>query len=342
MTESVAETVSREIHLKSRPVGMPTAENFELTTVTLPAPQAGQVVVRNLYLSVDPYMRGRMVDRKSYTPPFRLGEALTGGCVGQVVQANAGPLAVGDYVLGMQGWREYYLSDGKGLTRIDPTLAPLPAFLGIAGMPGLTAYVGLLDIGQVKAGETVFVSAAAGAVGATVCQIAKIKGCTVIGSAGADDKVAWLLNEAGVDAAFNYKKVDDLRAELAKHCPNGVDVYFDNVGGDHLEAALDRMNNYGRLVMCGMIAQYNATESTPAPRNLGLIVGKRLRMQGFIVSDHVARQPQFFADLREWIASGQLTWQETIYQGIEKTPQAFLSLFTGQNFGKMLVKVGPV
>lgn len=342
MTENAAEIISREIHLKSRPVGMPTAENFELATVTLPAPQAGQVVVRNLYLSVDPYMRGRMVDRKSYTPPFRLGEALTGGCVGQVVQANAAPLAVGDYVLGMQGWREYYLSDGKGLTRIDPTLAPLPAFLGIAGMPGLTAYVGLLDIGQAKAGETVFVSAAAGAVGATVCQIAKIKGCTVIGSAGADDKVAWLLNEAGVDAAFNYKKVDDLRAELAKHCPNGIDVYFDNVGGDHLEAALDRMNNYGRLVMCGMIAQYNATESTPAPRNLGLIVGKRLRMQGFIVSDHVDRQPQFFADLREWIASGKLIWQETIYQGIEKTPQAFLSLFTGQNFGKMLVKVGPV
>jgi len=342
MTENVAEIVSREIHLKSRPVGMPTAENFELATVTLPAPQAGQVVVRNLYLSVDPYMRGRMVDRKSYTPPFRLGEALTGGCVGQVVQANASPLAVGDYVLGMQGWREYYLSDGKGLTRIDPTLAPLPAFLGIAGMPGLTAYVGLLDIGQAKAGETVFVSAAAGAVGATVCQIAKIKGCTVIGSAGADDKVAWLLNEAGVDAAFNYKKVDDLRAELAKHCPNGIDLYFDNVGGDHLEAALDRMNNYGRLVMCGMIAQYNATEATPAPRNLGLIVGKRLRMQGFIVSDHVDRQTQLFADLREWIASGKLTWQETIYQGIEKTPQAFLSLFTGQNFGKMLVKVGPV
>lgn len=332
--------VSHEIHLKSRPIGLPSAENFTVATVTLADPSPGQVLVRNIYLSVDPYMRGRMIDRKSYSPPFRLDEALTGGCVGQVVQSNDGPFQVGDYVLGMQGWREYYLSDGKGLTRIDPTLAPIQAFLGVVGMPGMTAYVGLLDIGHPKVGETVFVSAAAGAVGAIVGQIAKRKGCRVVGSAGSDDKVAWLVNQAKFDAAFNYKKVDDLRFALANHCPNGLDVYFDNVGGDHLEAAIDRMNNFGRIVACGMIAQYNATEASPAPHNLGSIVGKRLRLQGFIVSDHYDRHPQFLADMREWIAKGHITWQETIYEGIENTPKAFISLFTGQNFGKMLVKVG--
>ncbi len=332
--------VSHEIHLKSRPIGLPTPENFAVVTVSLPQPIPGQVLVRNMYLSVDPYMRGRMIDRKSYSPPFRLDEALTGGCVGQVVQSKDGPFQVGDYVLGMQGWREYYLSDGKGLTRIDPTLAPIQAFLGVVGMPGMTAYVGLLDIGLPKAGETVFVSAAAGAVGAIVGQIAKRKGCRVVGSAGSDDKVAWLINEAKFDAAFNYKKVDDLRFTLANYCPNGLDVYFDNVGGDHLEAAIDRMNNFGRIVACGMIAQYNATEASPAPHNLGSIVGKRLRMQGFIVSDHYDRQPQFLADMREWIAKGHIIWQETIYEGIENMPKAFISLFTGQNFGKMLVKVG--
>jgi len=336
----MSQITSREIRLKSHPVGMPTADNFELATVSVASPGRGQVLVRNLYMSVDPYMRGRMIDRKSYTPPFRLGEPLSGGAVGQVVEANEGPFQVGDFVLSMLGWREQYLSDGKGLTRIDPSLLPIQAFLGVAGMPGLTAYVGLLDIGQPKPGETVFVSGAAGAVGSMVCQIARIKGCRVVASAGADDKVDWLLKEARVDAAFNYKKVNDLRVELAKHCSNGLDIYFDNVGGDHLEAALDRMNNYGRVVACGMIAQYNATEPTPAPRNLGLVVGKRIRIQGFIVSDHANRQPQFLADLREWLTTGKLTYQETIYEGLENAPKAFLSLFTGQNYGKMLVKIG--
>ncbi|MFN8492728.1 MAG: NADP-dependent oxidoreductase [Caldilineaceae bacterium] len=337
----MSQITSREIRLKSHPVGMPTGDNFELATVVIAPPERGQVLVRNLYMSVDPYMRGRMIDRKSYAPPFRLGEPLTGGAVGQVVESNAGPFQVGDFVLSMQGWREYYLSDGKGLTHIDPSLLPIQAFLGVAGMPGLTAYVGLLDIGQPKVGETVLVSGAAGAVGSMVCQIARIKGCRVVASAGADDKVDWLLKEARVDAAFNYKKVDNLRAELAKHCPNGLDVYFDNVGGEHLEAALDRMNNYGRVVACGMIAQYNATEPTPAPRNLSLIIGKRIRIQGFIISDHANRQPQFLADLREWLTTGKLTYQETIDEGLENAPKAFLSLFTGHNYGKMLVKIGP-
>lgn len=330
---------SREIHLKRRPVGLPSAEDFELVTVTLPAPGPGEVVVRNHYLSVDPYMRGRMNDRKSYTPPFPLHEALQGGAVGQVVASNGGQFNTGDYVFSGLGWREAFLSDGKGLTPIDPTIAPVQAFLGTVGMPGQTAYFGLLDIGQPKAGETVFVSAAAGAVGSIVCQIAKLKGCRVVGSVGSQAKVDWLRNKVGIDAAFNYKTVADLKTELAKHCPDGIDIYFENVGGDHLEAALTHMNQYGRIPVCGMISQYNATEATPGPNNLGLIIGKRLKLQGFIVSDYRARAGEFYADMKTWIAAGQIQWQETIVEGIEQAPHALIGLFTGENMGKMLIKL---
>ena len=249
----MSEAVSREIRLKNRPVGLPRESDFELATVPTPTPGAGEVLVRNLYMSVDPYMRGRMLDQPSYVQPFQVGQPLDGGCVGQVVQSQGGKLQVGDYVLGRKGWREYYVSDGAELTKIDPNLAPVQTYLGTLGMPGLTAYVGLLDIGRPKAGETVFVSAAAGAVGTVVCQIAKLQGCRVVGSAGAPDKVAWLREVAGVDAAFNYKDVGSLTAELGKHCPNGIDVYFENVGGAHLEAALDHMNSFGRIALCGMI-----------------------------------------------------------------------------------------
>lgn len=332
-------TTSREIRLKRRPPGLPSAEDFELATITLPEAGPGEMVVHNLYMSVDPYMRGRMVDRKSYVPPFALGETLNGGAVGQVVQSNGGPLAVGTYVLNGWGWREYFSSDGKGLTTIDPSIAPVQAFLGAVGMPGQTAYFGLLDIGQPKAGETVFVSAAAGAVGSMVCQIAKIKGCRVVGSVGSQAKVDWLRHELGVDAAFNYKEATDLKAELGKHCPNGIDIYFENVGGDHLEAALTHMNNNGRIPVCGMISQYNATESVPGPSNLGLIIGKRLKLQGYIVSDYRARAGEFYADMKEWIAADQIKWQETVVEGIENAPSAFIGLFTGDNMGKMLVKL---
>lgn len=332
-------TTSREIRLKRRPTGLPSAEDFELATITLPEPGPGEMVVHNLYMSVDPYMRGRMVDRKSYVPPFALGETLNGGAVGQVVQSNGGPLAVGTYVLNGWGWREYFSSDGKGLTTIDPSIAPVQAFLGAVGMPGQTAYFGLLDIGQPKAGETVFVSAAAGAVGSMVCQIAKIKGCRVVGSVGSQAKVDWLRDELGVDAAFNYKEATSLKAELGKHCPNGIDIYFENVGGEHLEAALTHMNNNGRIPVCGMISQYNATESVPGPSNLGLIIGKRLKLQGYIVSDYRARAGEFYADMKEWIAAGQIKWQETVVEGIENAPSAFIGLFTGDNMGKMLVKL---
>jgi NADPH-dependent curcumin reductase CurA len=331
--------LSREIHLQQRPVGLPSASDFALVTVPIPPPEAGEMVVRNLYMSVDPYMRGRMLDQPSYVQPFQLGAALDGGCVGEVVESQGGSLPVGTHVLGRKGWREYYVSDGSDLTPIDPKLAPIQAYLGTLGMPGLTAYVGLLDIGQPKAGETVFVSAAAGAVGTVVCQIAKIHGCRVVASAGSAAKVAWLHEVARVDAAFNYKEVDSLVSALGRHCPQGVDVYFENVGGAHLEAALEHMNMHGRLVLCGMIAHYNETEFASGPRNLRVAVRKRLRLQGFIVSDHLQRQPQFYADMGVWIAEGNMHWQETIVEGLENAPQAFMGLFSGENAGKMLVRL---
>jgi NADPH-dependent curcumin reductase CurA len=333
--------MSREIRLKQRPIGLPRGSDFELVEVSIPEPKAGEVLVRNIYMSVDPYMRGRMRDRASYVPPFQLGQPLEGGCVGQVVQSRGSAFQVGDYVMSRRGWREYYVSGSSGLTKIDPTVAPIHAYLGTLGMPGLTAYVGLLDIGQPQANHTVFVSAAAGAVGAVVCQIAKIKGCRVVGSAGSEDKVRWLVDDAGVDAAFNYKKVESLSAQLAHDCPNGIDIYFDNVGGAHLEAALEHMNPFGRLVLCGMISQYNAAEPPPGPRNLFLAVTKRLLLKGFIVSDHADRQSAFYADMARWIAEGGIARKETIVEGIEHAPQAFLGLFSGDNLGKMLVKIGP-
>jgi NADPH-dependent curcumin reductase CurA len=317
------------------------AEDFELVTAPLPHLGEGEVLVRNIYMSVDPYMRGRMNERKSYIPSFRIGEPLSGGCVGQVVASNNPKFLAGDYVMSMQGWRAYSLSDGAGLNKIDPRIAPIQAYLGVIGMPGWTAYVGLLDIGNPKEGDTVFVSAAAGAVGSVACQIARMKGCRVVGSAGSMEKVAWLIEEAGVDAAFNYKEVEKLTATLAELCPNGIDVYFENVGGAQLEAALNLMNDFGRIVACGMISLYSATKPPSAPRNLGLVVSKRLTMQGFIITDHYDRLPAFQKDMAQWIAKGDVVWKETVVEGIQKAPDALIGLFKGENFGKMLVKVGP-
>ena len=331
-------TESREIRLKRRPVGLPSTADFELASVSVPAPGTGEVLVRNLYMSVDPYMRGRMLDQPSYVQPFQVGQPLDGGCVGEVVQSNGGTLQVGEHVLGRRGWREYYVSDGADLTRIDTNLAPPQAYLGALGMPGLTAYVGLLDIGHPQAGDTVFVSAAAGAVGSVACQIAKITGCRVVGSAGSAAKIHWLREVAGVDAAFNYKEVDSLSAELGRHCPNGIDVYFENVGGAHLDAALEHMNPRGRIVLCGMISQYNAS-ALSGPSNLRLAVRKRLTLQGFIVSDHLDRQAQFYADMAAWMVAGKMHWQETIVDGLENAPRAFIGLFSGDNTGKMLVRL---
>ncbi|RME55596.1 MAG: NADP-dependent oxidoreductase [Caldilineae bacterium] len=329
----------REIRLRSRPTGLPTPENFELAEVAVPEPQEGQILVRNHFMSVDPYMRGRMRDVKSYVPPFQIGEPLSGGAVGEVIASRSERFQVGDFVLHQLGWREYALVRDKSATPVDPSLAPLQSYLGVLGMPGMTAYVGLLDIGQPQAGETVFVSGAAGAVGSVVCQIAKLKGCRVVGSAGSERKIRWLEDVAGVDRAFNYKEVDSLRRTLAEACPDGIDVYFENVGGDHLEAALSQMNNFGRIVVCGMISQYNATEPQPGPRNLALLISRRLKMQGFIVSDHMDRMAAFRQDMVTWIKEGKIKWEETIVEGIEHAPDAFIGLFTGENLGKMLVKL---
>jgi NADPH-dependent curcumin reductase CurA len=335
------ETLSREIRLAHRPIGLPRESNFELAEVRIPEPRKEEVLVRNIYMSVDPYMRGRMIDRPSYVPPFQIGEPLAGACVGQVVASKSAMFRAGDYVSGAQGWREYYLSDGAALTKIDPHLAPIQTYLGALGMPGMTAYVGLLHLGLPRAGETVFVSAASGAVGAVVCQIAKIKDCRVIGSAGSREKVAWLMNEARIDGAFNYKEAGDLVAEVGQHCPNGIDVYYENVGGKHLEASFEHMNLFGRVVMCGMISQYNSIEPEPGPRNLFYVTTKRLTVRGFIVSDHLDRRSQFLKDMSQWIAEGKIKWKETIVAGIENAPKAFIALFKGENFGKMLVKIGP-
>ncbi len=336
----MAEKISREIRLKNRPAGLPSESDFELAEVTVPQVGERQVLVQNIYMSVDPYMRSRMHDRKSYVPPFQLDQPLDGACVGRVVESKSGQFQVGDFILGRLGWRENFVADGKELLKIDPAVAPIQAYLGTVGMPGLTGYYGLLEIGKPQKGETVFISAAAGAVGSIVCQIAKLKGCYVVGSAGSDEKVSWLLEEAGVDAAFNYKKTDNIIAEVGRKCPKGIDVYYENVGGVHLEAALEHMNKFGRIVMCGMIAIYNATDPVPGPSNLAYIIGKQLTMQGFIVSDHFDKLAQFYADMGKWIAEGQIKWKETIIDGIENAPRAFIGLFKGENFGKMIVKVG--
>jgi NADPH-dependent curcumin reductase CurA len=338
---SMAQTTSREVRLKRRPVGMVSEDDFELVEVEIPEPGDGEVLIRNNYMSVDPYMRGRMNDQQSYVPPFELHHPLEGGCTGQVAISRNDKFQQGDYVLGMKGWREYYISDGSDLTKIDPALAPVQTYLGLLGMPGLTAYVGLLDIGKPGEGDTVFVSAASGAVGSIVCQIAKIKGCRVVGSAGSDEKVSWLLQTAGVDGAFNYKKVENLRSELGSLCPDGIDIYYENVGGKHLEAALDTMNPFGRIVLCGMISQYNAVRREPGPGNLFLAIAKRLVLQGFLVFDHIDRRIQFYSDMGRWIHEGRIKWKETIIEGIENAPNALIGLFKGENFGKMLVKVGP-
>lgn len=331
-------TKSREIRLKTRPMGPATEADFELAEVMIPEIAEGQVLVRNEYMSVDPYMRGRMGERETYVAPFELGQPLDGACVGQVVESKWEKFRKGDYVLGNKGWREFFVTDGRELVPVDPDAAPIQQYLGVLGMPGLTAYVGLLDIGKIKEGETVFVSTAAGAVGSLVCQIAKIKGCRVIGSTGSDEKVAWLREEAGIDAAFNYKTAENLFDEFRKHCPDGIDVYFDNVGGIHLEAAIDSMNNYGRIVLCGMISIYSATRPPRAPRNLVSAISKRLTLRGFIVSDHNDRLASFRHDTGKWLEQGLIRWKETVVHGLENAPKAFLRLFTGESFGKMLVK----
>jgi NADPH-dependent curcumin reductase CurA len=332
--------MSREVRLAARPVGFPKGSDFELAETRVEDPQKGEVLVRNLYMSVEPYMRGRMNEGRSYAAPFEIGEPLHGAAVGQVVEANHPGFAEGDFVLNVSGWREYFVSDGAGLRKVDPKLAPLSTYLGVLGMPGLTAYVGLLDIGEAREGETVFVSTGAGAVGSVVGQIARLKGCRVAGSAGSDAKVELMRSELGFDAAFNYKTIPPRRA-IPELAPEGIDVYFDNVGGDHLEAALFYMRAFGRIPVCGMISLYNATELLPGPRNLGLVIARRLTIRGFLVGDHLDRLPDFERDMSLWLGKGRVRSRETIVDGIERAPQAFLGMLEGENVGKMVVRLAP-
>jgi len=330
---------NREIRLRRRPVGVPTTDDFEVAETRVLAPADGQVLVRNLYMSVDPYMRGLMVDRKSYAPPYQLGEVMTGGAVGEVKISRSPNFKPGDYVESNLGWREWALARESDLKKVDPSLGPLQSYLGVLGMPGLTAYVGLLRTAQLKDGERVFVSAAAGAVGSLACQIAKIKGCYVVGSAGSDEKCQYLTRELGVDRAINYRVTEDLNSALGELFPKGIDVYFENVGGKHLEAALNHMRLFGRIAVCGLIDQYNSAEAVRGPANFGLIIGRNVSVNGFIVPAHNDMAPQFLRDMAGWIKERKVSWRETVVEGIDNAPNAFIGLFSGENTGKMLVKL---
>ena len=333
-------TTSREIQLAARPQGEPKNSDFALVERELAAPAEGQVLVRNLFLTVDPYMRGRMNDVKSYTPPFALNETMTGGAVGEVISSGVDGLKPGDLVLHDQGWRTHALLDEKQARKVDAIAGVSPsAYLGVLGMPGLTAYAGLLDVAAFKPGEVVFVSGAAGAVGSAVGQIARLKGASrVIGSAGSAQKVAWLTGDLRFDAAFNYKG-GPVAAQLKEAAPDGIDVYFDNVGGEHLEAAIGAMKLFGRAALCGAISQYNATQAPTGPRNLGLAIGRQLTLKGFIVGTYAKHYPEFIREVGGWIASGELKFEETVVDGIEQTPQAFMDLLNGGNTGKMVVRL---
>jgi NADPH-dependent curcumin reductase CurA len=331
--------INREWHLLSRPVGWPKPEDFALVETPVPTPGEGQVLVRNEFLSVDPYMRGRMSAAKSYAAPFELGKVMQGGAVGEVISSNAEGIQAGDHVLHFFGWREYAVVDARNAVKVDPEAAPLSTYLGVLGMTGLTAYAGLLRTASFKEGDIVFVSGAAGAVGGQVGQLAKLMGASrVIGSAGSDEKVKLLVEEYGFDAAFNYKN-GPVAEQLREAAPDGIDVYFDNVGGDHLEAAVGSLREGGRIAVCGMISVYNNTEPAPGPRNLARLIQTRGRIEGFLVGDHYDLQPQFVQQVGPWVASGQLKYRETVVEGIENNLEAFLGVLRGDNIGKMIVKL---
>lgn len=331
-------TTTRQIVLASRPYGAPTPENFRLETVELPELGEEQVLVRNTYMSVDPYMRGRMNDTKSYVPPFQIDTALDGGAVGEVIASRSDSFDVGTQVRHGLGWREHAVVAADQLTVIDTDAAPASAYLGILGMPGLTAYVGLTAVAQMRAGDTVYVSGASGAVGQVVGQLAKALGAKrVVGSAGSDEKLQ-RLRELGYDDAFNYKQ-SAVRDGLGNVAREGIDVYFDNVGGDHLEAAIEHLNRFGRVAMCGAVSQYNATEQQPGPRNLALAIGKGLTLRGFLVGQYAQLVDEYREKVAAWLADGTLHGDETIREGLVNAPRAFIELLDGANTGKMLVRL---
>jgi NADPH-dependent curcumin reductase CurA len=335
----MSETMNKQIRLASRPSGWVTEENFTITEEALPEPGDGQLLLRNIFMSVDPYMRGRMNDTKSYVPPFAIGEVLQAGVVAQVTASNHAGYAEGEHVVGMLGWENYSLSDGAELRKIEAGTVPMSYHLGILGMPGMTAYVGLHTIAKAQAEDNVFVSAASGAVGSVVGQLAKIHGCRVAGCAGSDDKVSLLTGELGYDAAFNYRDSKSLPGSIAEVCPDGIDVDFENVGGGIFEAALWSMRDFGRIALCGMISNYNDEKMQPGPRGMTVIIGRRLRIQGFIVTDHPEACQEYIVKAAAWLAEGKLKVRETVAEGIEQAPQAFISMLKGGNTGKQIVQL---
>jgi len=328
---------SRRVLLCRRPEGEPRPTDFEIVEAPVPGPGEGEVLTRTIYLSLDPYMRGRMNPGRSYAPSVELGQVMVGSTVGEVVESRNPAFTAGDVVVGYNGWQTHAVSAGAMLRRLDPKQAPISTALGVLGMPGMTAYVGLLDIGRPKAGETMVVSAAAGAVGSAVGQIAKIKGCRVVGVAGPPEKCEHAVKDLGFDACVSHRS-PDLRAALREACPAGIDVYFDNVGGAVLAAVLGLVNRGARIPLCGLISQYNATALPPGP-NLGPVLWNRVLVQGFIVSDHLDRQGDFLRDCSAWVREGRLKYREDIVEGLDRAPEALIGLFRGRNLGKMLVRV---
>ncbi len=338
----MAQDVNRRIVLASRPAGRPSEENFRLEEAPVPEPGEGEVLVRAIYLSLDPYMRGRMRAAKSYARPVEIGEVMTGGVVGRVVASRNPAFREGEIVVGQLGWQDYAVSDGKELRRVDPTLAPISTALGVLGMPGLSAYFALLDVGRPKAGETVLVSAASGAVGGLVGQIARIKGCRAVGIAGTPAKVAYCTDELGYDACLNYRdygSAEALTEALAGVAPEGVDVYFDNVGGWITDGVIPAMALRGRIVVCGQISQYNLEKPETGPRWVWQFIVKRLRMEGFLVFDYADRSREGLEQLAAWLREGRLRYREDITEGLENAPRALIGLLEGENFGKKLIRV---
>jgi NADPH-dependent curcumin reductase CurA len=328
---------TREVRLASRPAGVPTASNFNLAETTLDPVQDGQVLVRNRFMSVDPYMRGRMNDRKSYVPPFEIGKVLDGGAVGEVIESRSSEFKVGDIVTSQHGWREAFIATPDELHGVTKAVEPLSVYLGILGMTGMTAWAGLTMV-EVKAGDVIYISGAAGAVGNVAGQLAKLRGCRVIGSAGSDEKVKHLLEECGFDAAFNYKTGPVLE-QLNDAAPDGIDVYFDNVGGESLEAALSALRVNGRIIACGGISSYNEESPKPGPSNLFNMTTKRLTMKGMIVGDWLHRQSEFEKEVGAHYQAGRLKSLETVVDGLDQAVGAFIGLFEGKNVGKMVVKL---
>lgn len=331
--------VNRQIHLVKRPAALPDESCFKLVTSAIPQPVNGQVLLRTRFLSVDPYMRGRMHDRKSYVAPFQLNEVMNGGIVAEVIETKSNTLVKGDVVVGNLGWQDYSIAGEKEVRKIDPDIAPMSTALGVLGMPGLAAYFGLLDIGQPKKDETVVVSGAAGAVGTIVGQIARIHGCRIVGIAGSDKKTKYVIDELGFDTAINYKKVSDLRKSLKEACPNGIDIYFDNVGGTISDAALSLINNNARIPLCGQISLYNERHLPMGPRIQPQLLTHSALMKGFIVRNYADRFDEGIHQLADWLKEKKLKYAENVVDGLENAPQAFIGLFAGENLGKQLVKV---